>query len=56
LYCSGTSKFKALYDSRGQMIRLLETPEMTLDLYELSSGIYWVLMDSGEVLPIVKGN
>ena len=54
LYCSGTSKFKAVFDSRGQMIRLLETPEMTMDLYELSSGIYWILMDSGEVLPIVK--
>lgn len=54
IHCYGSDMFAAIYNSRGQMIRMFEKPLEHCDLSALDNGYYWLRLDSGVVVKVFK--
>lgn len=54
IYCDGEKSFVAIYDAQGREIRKFDFPQKQCDLSPLSNGSYWIRLNSGEVVRVIK--
>ncbi len=54
IYSDGIGQFTAIYDTHGQLIREFVSPEENCDLRAMADGYYWLRLDSGIVVKVLK--